>query len=69
MTMHPLFAQILSVMDPVKPQPAPVAAPQRKPYSCNACRDTGDTESGGACGWCGPQTTGSDDLIGDVEEY
>ena len=24
-----------------------------KPYSCNACRDSGDTESGRGCNWCG----------------
>jgi hypothetical protein len=48
------------------PQPAPAV---RRPYSCNACRDTGDTESGRACNWCGPQTTGSDELIGDLEDY
>jgi hypothetical protein len=27
-------------------------APVRKPYSCNACLDTGETESGGSCRWC-----------------
>jgi hypothetical protein len=28
-------------------------APVRKPISCHACLDTGETESGGSCGWCG----------------
>jgi hypothetical protein len=27
-------------------------APVRKLVSCNACLDTGETESGGACRWC-----------------
>ena len=32
----------------VEPTPAVV-----RPYGCTACRDTGDTESGRACNWCG----------------
>jgi len=34
----------------VEPTPAVV-----RPYSCTACRDSGDTESGRGCNWCAPQ--------------
>jgi hypothetical protein len=43
--------------------------PARKPIACNACLDTGSTEQGGPCNWCGPQDIGSDELVGSVEEY
>jgi hypothetical protein len=39
-TMHPLFAQILSVMEP---------AP-----TCRKCHGSGETGSGRECNWCAP---------------
>lgn len=44
--MAPFFAALQDLMLDGDPKP------QRKPYSCNACRDTGETENGGACNWC-----------------
>jgi hypothetical protein len=56
MTMHPLFAQILSVMDPAKPQPAPVAeSVQPAMVWCTACGGSGEGHSAYAdtvCGGC-----------------
>jgi hypothetical protein len=43
----------------------------RKPYSCNACRDSGDTEYGHPCGWCalghGPDDTDDEPSETEVE--
>lgn len=70
--MKPLFEQIAAMQDIIRgsePETVParrypdwrVVKPKpRKPASCSACLDTGDTESGRACNWCsisdGPAT-------------
>jgi hypothetical protein len=46
-------------------------AEPRKPYSCHACRDSGDTEYGRPCGWCalghGPDDTDDEPTAAEVE--
>lgn len=63
--MRPLFEQIAAMQDIIRgSEPAPTLVPARrypdcyvvhrpqKPIACNACLDSGDTESGGPCNWC-----------------
>jgi hypothetical protein len=70
---HEFFAAMTDLLTAGEPAPAPapvVAAAPRKPISCHACLDTGDTESGRACGWCSiGGDSGGDDLPGNVEDY
>jgi hypothetical protein len=67
--LHPLFAQILALQDLM------LASEQRGPVrvkhaSCRYCGDTGERgEGGGGCSWCTPQDIGSDELVGQIEEY